>query len=185
MGRRAVARRRSRGATLVEAALVLPFLLTMVFGIIELGLLFDTATVTSSATRGGARIASANFAAAPAADRASVLETVRLTVEESLGGIRGNVRPLELWIYEADADGRPTSSGGFASCPGSCVRYTWDGTRFASATGSWTDPVACGSTFDRIGVYVRVEHRFLTPLLGASKEVDEHTVMRFEPRSDC
>ena len=176
--------RRSRGVTLVESALVLPFLITVVFGIIELGLLFDTATVTSNATRSGARLASANYAAATAAERPAVVDTVRLSVEESLNGLRGNVTPLVLWIYEANASGRPTSSGNFTSCSSSCIRFTWDGTQFASQTGTWTDPVACGTNFDRIGVYIRVRHDALGSV-GLSRTIDEHSVMRFEPRTNC
>lgn len=61
-------RRRSgeRGAVAVEAALVLPILLTLVFGIIEFSLVLRDQVAISSAVRVGARIASANPGAGPA-----------------------------------------------------------------------------------------------------------------------
>jgi hypothetical protein len=160
----------------------------LVFGIIEIGLLIDSATVTSNASRSGARLASANYGdAANNGERAAVLDTVRLSVEEALNGLRGNVTPTDLWIYEANSSGRPTSTNSFASCTSSCVRYSWNaGTaEFGTPTGTWSDPVACGITLDRVGVYVRVQHDYLTPFLGATKVVDEHSVMRVEPRTDC
>jgi hypothetical protein len=172
---------------LVEAALILPVLMVMVFGIIEMGLLFDTATVTSNSSRAGARLASANYGE-PANDagRSAVLENVRLTVEEALNGLRGNVTPVELWVYEANNQGRPTTSGTFTSCTGPCIRYTWNaGTgHFASPTGTWSDPQDCGVTLDRVGVYVRVSHRYLSAaFFSGTKTVDEHSVMRIEPET--
>jgi hypothetical protein len=162
--------------------------MVMVFGIIEMGLLFDTATVTSNASRAGARLASANYgepATGDSAGRAAVLDNVRLTVEEALNGLRGNVTPVELWIYEANNQGRP-SSGTFTSCPSSCIRYTWNaGTdHFASPTGTWSDPQDCGVTLDRVGVYVRVSHSYLSAaFFSGTKTVDEHSVMRIEPET--
>lgn len=185
-GNRATGRRsRTRGAALVEATLVLPLLVLLVFGVVELGLLIDTATVTSNAARNGARLASANYADAEnAAERQAVLTSVRVSVEESLNALRANVTPLELWIYEANADGYPGGSG-FDSCSGSCIRYAWDGERFSNPTGSWTDPQACGVELDRVGVYVKVRHEYLSRIIGAGHTIGEHTVMRLEPRIEC
>lgn len=165
---------------------MLPILVVLVFGIIEMGLLIDTATVTSNASRNGARLASANYGDAKnSAERSAVLGTVVSSVEESLNGLRGNVAPLELWVYEANAAGYPGGSS-FASCPaGSCIRYTWNGSGFVAASGSWNDPQACGVSLDRVGVYVKVHHDFLSRIVGVGKTVDEHSVMRIEPRTDC
>nr|WP_077491127.1 TadE family protein [Sinomonas mesophila] len=48
-------RRRERGAVAVEFALVLPILLTLVFGIIEFGRLYNAQIVFSNAAREAAR----------------------------------------------------------------------------------------------------------------------------------
>jgi hypothetical protein len=183
--RRRGGRCRTRGAALIEAALVLPVLFILVFGIIEIGMLVDTATVTSNASRNGARLASANYGDAGASERDDVLDAVRTTVEESLNSLPESATPQELWIYEANANGYPGAASNFSSCASSCIRYTWDGDGFANPAGSWNDPDACGSSLDRIGVYVAVRHEFLTHMLGAGKTVDEHTVMRLEPEVDC
>ena len=40
---------------------------------------------------------------------------------------------------------------------------------------------ACGVTVDSIGVYVQTEHSYISGILGSSRAVDGHTVMRLEP----
>jgi Flp pilus assembly protein TadG len=51
-------RRRRRGAVALEAALVLPFLVLIIFGIIESGQVMTSEEVIASAAREGARLAS-------------------------------------------------------------------------------------------------------------------------------
>lgn len=55
---RKVGVRGERGATLVEFALVLPILVTLLFGIAEFGRVLNAQVVVTSATREGARFAS-------------------------------------------------------------------------------------------------------------------------------
>lgn len=50
-------RRRCRGAVLLEAALLMPLLLLMIFGMIELGHLVFTRHTLTGAARNGARVA--------------------------------------------------------------------------------------------------------------------------------
>jgi len=50
-------RRRDRGAAAVEMALVLPLLISMLFGVIDFGRLFNAEIQLSQAAREGARIA--------------------------------------------------------------------------------------------------------------------------------
>ncbi|HEX2043418.1 MAG TPA: TadE family protein [Acidimicrobiales bacterium] len=64
-----------RGATLVEAALVMPLLFLLVFGLIDLGLWVFDSTQATAAARDGARVAILDYRAADvpgSADRASV-----------------------------------------------------------------------------------------------------------------
>lgn len=63
------------GVTLVEAALVMPLLFLMVFGLIDLGLWVFESTQAAAAARDGARVAILDYRAADvpgSADRASV-----------------------------------------------------------------------------------------------------------------
>ena len=167
---RGPAPRRARGddgAAMVEAAIVMPLLMLLVFGIIEWGLAFLSATSTNSASRSGARTASALTLNTTYADQA------RLAVEQNLKGALPFATPQELWIYRV--------------CGTNCIKYTWNGSSFANATGTW--PAAsmqvCGlpSTFDSVGVYLKVQHNFVTNFFGASKQIAEHTVMRLEPQT--
>src|SRR5689334_4406945 len=96
--------RGDRGAALVESAIVLPFLALMVFGIVELGFLFRSASVAVSATRSGARLAAANYGSTTSAsDRTSVLTNVRLTVEKDLQSKATGDTPVQLWVYRAQS----------------------------------------------------------------------------------
>jgi len=182
------ARRRRRatgdeGAALVEAALVLPFLVIMVFGIVELGFLFRSASIVNSASRSGARLAAANYGSATtSAQQTSVLDNVRLSVEQDLTARAGGDTPSVLWIYRADSSGNPPS-GDYNSCGSPCVIYTWSTStgHFVLSSGSWTNADACGTVHDNVGVFVRVSHAPIgfTNFLG-TLTLNEHTVMRLE-----
>ena len=185
---RGPAPRRARGddgAAMVEAAIVMPLLMLLVFGIIEWGLAFLSATSTNSASRSGARTASALTLNTTYADQA------RLAVEQNLKGALPFATPQELWIYRVpasaiDDSGFPEGQTSFV-CGTNCIKYTWNGSNFANATGTW--PAAsmqvCGlpSAFDSVGVYLKVQHNFVTNFFGASKQIAEHTVMRLEPQT--
>lgn len=176
------------GAALVEAALIIPILIIIVYGIVELGFLFDSAAVTTSSTRTGARLAAATYGAATdGAGRTAALADVQAAVADELGGLRPAASPKELWVYEADDDGLPESTGSFDACTDRCIRYTWDESAGAFAlTGGngWTNPNPCG-TPDDLGIYVVVQHDFFSGVFGASRTVSEHTAMRIEPRGGC
>lgn len=175
------------GAALVEAAIILPFLVILVFGIVEIGFLFRSASIVNGASRSGARLAAANYGSATtSAQKSSVLDNVRLSVEEDLKARSGVDTPSVLWIYKANSSGNPPS-GDFSSCGSPCVVYTWtvDAANptgaFEYTSGSWPLPDACGTTHDNVGVFVRVSHAPIgfTNFLG-TVTLNEHTVMRLE-----
>lgn len=176
-----------RGSALLESAIILPFLALMVFGIVELGFLFRSATIVNTSTRSGARLVASQYGSATTlADQLSVMDNTALTVEKDLSS-RGSVdTPDQLWIYQADTNGFPMGGTDFSACTSPCFIYTWDsGTnQFVRQSGSWLNPVVCGTTHDTVGVYVRLTHSPLgfTNFLG-DLTVNEHTVMRLEPPS--
>ncbi len=96
--------------------------------------------------------------------------------------------PVEMWIYRANTAGYP-ESGGFSSCTTHCIKYTWvPSTRTfdtASPTGggwAYTTQNACNTTnWDSVGVYVKLNHKFLTKLFGAQINLADHAVFRLEP----
>ena len=173
------------GAAMVEAAIVMPLLMLLVFGIIEWGLAFLSATSTNSAARSGARTASALTLNTTYASQAV------MAVSENLKGALPFATPEELWIYRVPPNA-PNNSGfpeGQTSwvCGTNCIKYTWNGTDFVYASGSWpaSSMQVCGVTpdnFDSVGVYLKVRHNFVTNFFGSSKQIAEHTVMRLEPQ---
>lgn len=176
--------RRERGAVAVEAALVMPILVALVFGIVEFGMYFKDSLAVSNAVRAGVRIASAEprieHFATDAAD-----SVAREATALSMGDV------AELWVYQADDAGIPVGdTGRFQSCT-SCVKYSWDAGAgsFREISDTWphTAHNACipeeGGTDRRmsIGVYLRYRHESTTHLFMDEMEIRDHAVMKFEP----
>jgi hypothetical protein len=90
-------------------------------------------------------------------------------------------------VNPSSNDGAPT--GGFpgdnlvGGCSSNCFRYTWNTSTnsMTYSSGGWSNPDDCGANVDSIGVYVLVEHSYLTKLIGSTREIGAHTVMRLEP----
>ena len=114
-----------RGAILVEAAFVLPVMVLFVMAIIEFGLAFKDLQTVFTATRVGARTASAEPRQFGYANDVANAVKTSLSAMPSSGW-------QELWVYKARANGKP-DSGNFTSCT-TCVRFHWDGARPGSRT---------------------------------------------------
>lgn len=93
-----------RGATLVEFAIALPLLLTLLFGIIEYGLVFAQQVEVRHAAREGARLAAVDFGADvdAATSRANLAAAVcdRLSLITLSGGA-----DVDLTFNRLDTDG--------------------------------------------------------------------------------
>jgi Flp pilus assembly protein TadG len=169
-----------RGAVAVEAALVTPFLLLILFGIIEYGMLFKDWLAATSSVRAGARMASAEPRIATFAQDAAD--------QAAHEGAALDMSTLQkFWVYKSDAAGFPIGgSGSFNSCS-VCVTYTWNSVtkKLVEATNTWpsTAQNACAgdSGHDRIGIYMQLKHAAVTGLLFSSITIKEHTVMNLEP----
>ena len=93
-----------------------------------------------------------------------------------------------LTIFKADPiTGRPVV-GDYETCSLSCWRFEWDGPNntwrpVSGPTWEADDQAACGglNDTDYIGVYVRGHYDFATGLFGASRQLDDVTIMRLEP----
>jgi Flp pilus assembly protein TadG len=170
-----------RGAALVETVVLLPLVLLIVFGIVEFSSAYHDASVTSDASRAGGRIASAQ------ARNPSYATNAAESVSAALRTLP-NDTPQELWIYRANNEGFPGTGDDFSSCTSSCIRYTWDPgaddwNYDAPGGGGWDAAThqVCSEPFDQIGVYVQIRHSFVTNLFGATLDLDDHSVFRFEP----
>jgi Flp pilus assembly protein TadG len=175
--------RGDRGAAAVEAAIILPLLIFLLFGIIEISLLLRDNIATTSLVRAGARTASA-------LPRSSALITDTVASMEKAGSALPKDSYDELWVYRADSNGVPignSTSNKFGVCGTDCVRYAWNDTRdtFGKVSGSW-DPLSINAcpgdpNAQSVGVYLKATHSFLTGLFGSSMTVSDYAVLKFEP----
>lgn len=181
---------------MVEAALILPVIVLLVLGIMEFGLLFTSYSTTTASSRSGARLAATAYSQAGASGNGTetsnqqvAAEQIALAVAADLE-VLNNAEPVGMAIYRVNpssTDGAP--AGGFpgpnmtGGCTSRCIRFTWNPATqtFVRGTGSWTDADACGTAVDSIGVYVETEHSYISGILGSTRDVDGHTVMRLEP----
>ena len=86
MQRNAGARRRDRGAATLELAIVLPVLVSVVFGIIDFARLFNAEIQVSQAAREGVRLASlVTTTNTPAYTAADVTDRARLAAPPGFG----------------------------------------------------------------------------------------------------
>jgi hypothetical protein len=182
---RGLPRSRSEGgAAAVEAALITPFLVLLVFGIIEFGFVFKDWLGVTSASRSGARIASAEprfagFATDAAAQVAREGSAVNFDAD------------TVLLVYKAGTNGFPVGRSDFAVCPTtSCVKFRWSTSTspasFAVVPGStWlsTSHNACqgDSGHDSVGVYLAVKNGSVSGLFFDSLMLKSRTVMSLEP----
>jgi TadE-like protein len=184
-----------RGAAAVEAAIVTPIVMLLVFGIFELGFLFKDYLAVAGAVRAGVRMASASprnstFAQAAADEVASKGQAMNLN----------DVK--QMWVYKVGTGtDKPCLSAqlvgpcagriDFGDC-GVCVKFRWDAptSKFIPLTGGDTWPStsqnACsfsstGVQPDRIGVYLQLTHNGFTKFVFSSVNISEASVMSLEP----
>ncbi len=171
-------RRRERGAAAVEAAIITPMFILLLVGIIEFGMFFKDYLSTASAVRAGVRTASAEPRMSTYAQDAA--DSV---AKEGTAITRGDIQ--ELWVYKANtADKFPTGGSSFSNCT-TCVKFRWTGTAFAPTYTNWnaiTQRACAAGPIDRVGVYMKVNHRAFTGLIFTSITIEESTVLRFEPK---
>ena len=172
---------------LVEAAIIMPLLLLLVFGIIEYGLLYKDTSTVSAAAASGARTASTQA-------RTSGYE-VNAAAAVSGALSASGATPQQLIIYRVERNGsnQPVnwSNTQITGCT-ACYKFTWDTTnkRWNTPTGTWlwSAQQACGSTLltDYVGVWVQARHGMITGMFGSARTITEKTVMPLEPvRQPC
>ena len=183
--------RDQRGAVAVEAALVLPLLFTMMFGIIELTMLVRDNVAVAAAARVGVRAATTTAAVmsgpgtctyreddAPVCavndSPAPGLAELAADAIESSGSSMNKDTIQYILVYKANDNGYPGNNGNTkmpTSCAGvsSCVKFLWsdDAEAFRYANGTWksTTVNACAGQADAVGIYLKVKHEFVTGLL--------------------
>ncbi|MGL5817852.1 MAG: glycosyltransferase 87 family protein, partial [Phycicoccus sp.] len=161
-----------RGAVSVETAFIVVVLFAIVLGVVETAVFFRNTYEISSASRSGARAASAQPMATDFARQAA------LQAASGMGDLDAT-RIVSIWVYKANVStGGPV---GGAACASSCVKFTVNSSGVPSAgTGGWSGRSACASgTVDSVGV--QVQYRNKSPFPPFDEQlITERTVMRLE-----
>lgn len=192
--------RRERGAVAVEAALVTPLLMLLIFGIIEMALLMKDDVALTSAVRNGGRTASADANSGQAGttlggdcDSGCDPANAPLFAQSAADAIEraGSALPKdsirELWIYKANDEGYPGANGSKQwICGDACIKYKWVASKdqFRYVSGTWLSKSikACANQSpDMVGVYLVARHSFLTGFFSKSIDISDHAVFSFEP----
>lgn len=167
-----------KGATLVEMAIVMPVLLLIFLGIMELGLAFRDILGASQAAREGTRIAA--FAGNDIDADCNVIEGLS-------GYLASNIAALDrVEIYHANTSGQQIlsetnvytfNSGDIDDCTDWTTVVTWPSTSRQTTVGS--------QPLDIIGVRVIVAHDWVSgfPPFSGTFTVDETEIARMEPEA--
>ncbi len=163
----------------MEAAfLVATILVPLVIGAVEFGFAFNDWLSVSSATREGARVASA------AGDEPSADCTILEATAGALTSINDD-QVREVWIYQSDVTGTIGNKQRYRPAlptddPASLFCVTW----FPIET-NWPSSVRDddGPIRDWVGVRVVFDHAWITGAMGFTSSVQwqDDTVMRLEP----
>lgn len=176
------AEKHDRGASLIEASLVMPIMILILMGTMEIGLAFKDYLTVSYATREGSRVA------ALAGDSLEADCNAVHAVIDALGPSNlDNFQQLQ--IFRADpGTGNPVVSDTntwtlVGSDPYDCANdwtivETWPSTSRNVQFGPTKD-------LDIIGVRVVFTHNWITgfPPFRGSFDVDESTIIRIEPEA--
>ena len=189
-------RNRSRGAALIEAAIVAPVFFMIIFAIIEFGFLFRNYLTIGSVTSETARTAAIRgndpdadyqtlqtfFQAFQAWDVRDfdVLVIYKATgpddpvppscISQSSAALECN-RYTVADLYKPPVDGSTTNFGGCPTEPESLDKYWCPLDRDATLEGG----------VDLIGIYVEGTHKYLTGFFGDDATLSYTQVIRIEP----
>lgn len=197
--RRRLRGRSERGAVAVEAALVSPLLLILTFGMIEMALLMKDAVAVSSSVRVGARMASTAAGAGPGTCpsgpttctpvKAPKVAQLAADAIQRAGSAMPKDSIQSIQVYRANAAGfpLPDSNSSLDVCSTDCVTYVWDrvADRFRYSSGQWDSRSINACVNDvaimSVGVAMKARHDWVTGFFGSGMQLQERTVMQFEP----
>lgn len=194
LAHRVLRRRRTneRGVAMVEFGLVFPIFIVLVIGLIEFSIMFNALLGVNFASRDAALIA------AEAGTNAWADCVVLQTVEDRVTSPANRARINEVRIYRASVHGTELAAnvyhrGGSTQCPlpdgtQMTVNFRRDVTNYAVDTRcDVLEGCGGGRTLDTIGVTIRYDHTWVTPLAGLvtlsgdGYEFTRSNAMRMEP----
>ena len=209
--RRILRLRCRRGQSMVEFTLILPVMLFLILGMIEMGFLINHNVTTQTATRQGSRVGSvlvngtSKCASTDTAAADMVDPQIIGAVEGALaspGSLTDPTQVQSIVIFGVKADGSSLgsntwkySAGGGPLLPGAAKPLD-----FKYSGGNWPAIGRCGAVTgalpnggaSRIGVKITYTYRFMTPLgafmkafSSGSITMTDETTMAMEPPTPC
>ncbi|HEY4634465.1 MAG TPA: TadE/TadG family type IV pilus assembly protein [Candidatus Limnocylindrales bacterium] len=195
-----------RGQGLVEFAMVVPLFMLLLLGLLEFGFVFDHAMTLNYATREGARsgaaFAAGNATTMPCATSTDVDKHVMAAIQRVLEAPGSPIvlsRIDDIRIYKATSSGSVSGGqenvweynpGGGPSVDGANLDFsqTSQGWNACTRDNSWSG----GAPPDSIGVSVRYQYQYVTPLAaamqffgsvagGGSLEIADRSIMALNP----
>jgi TadE-like protein len=191
-----------RGASAVEFAIILPFLIGILVGMMEFSLLLKNVALTGSAVNGASRLASVESRKAQYQKHAldSVVDLLK----------RNSLEADKVVIFKVDKatglplNGKPAGDPAgvlsdpkdFSTCVAECFVWTKTATGYDLKLDTsdplnpakvvqwpWWKQAACGGPGDTdyLGVWVELRHRFVTPIFGEERRIRRAGVYRLEP----
>lgn len=188
----------TRGVAMIETVLILPFLVTLMVGILEFGVAWRDSIVVSTALRQTART-SASQGASGWSDYYALQ-----ALNAGLAGVPSDAI-RRIVVYNASTNAAPDPTCLSLIAPGgqtgarACNVYSATALILApsafssSATGScpadavdrWFCPltrrVIQASGTDAVGVYVEVRHDFASKIFGSGLTIKDKFIVRLEP----
>lgn len=169
---------RERGATLVEAAFILPLLLMIVLSVMELGLAFKDLLTTDFAAKEGARVG-----ALAGDDVEADCEIVKSIVAGYLGTDIADLGSIKISQVDADGNHGLTNTWTFAGAdPTSCSDWAVD-EQWPSTTREVT--LGDSAELDIIGVTIATRHDWVTgfPPWRGAMDIERTAIQRLEPEA--
>lgn len=180
------------GAALVEAAIITPVFMLMALGLIEYGLVFRDYVALGNATSSATRTLSI-WGNAWDAD----YQTLQAAKKDLAAVPTGSIQ--RIVVFKATSGTDTSSWAGCktgASTTNVCNVYTpvdwnrtpvntWFGCGVGSIDSAWcptSRDVAVATSPDYAGVYVRINHTYVTKLFGNSVTLDNFVISRLEPQ---
>jgi hypothetical protein len=188
-----------RGQSLVEAAMIIPFLMFLILGAIEFGFIFTNNLTMEYASREGARVGASlangggplGCGAGQSPNAANVDPSIIAAVERVLEGSGSPIRPnqvLEIRIFKAGPSGAETpgqvnvwryNPGGGPTIDGQPLDFAPQAVTWQACSRANTQPA------DSVGVTVGYRYSFQTPFLSLSGMTAltmwDRTVMALNP----
>jgi Flp pilus assembly protein TadG len=172
-----------RGATLVEAAIILPVLILTIVGLLELGLVFKDFLGVSFAAREGARVGSL-----AGNDIDADCDIVQAIVGDLGSELVDDGTVTDIRIFKGDqTNGNPVP--GFTNVWTYIGNDPTDCTDWLASPNPWssiTRDVSVGVTpLDILGVTINATHNYVTgiPPFTGSINLSETAIQRLEPES--